>query len=291
MNKITKVLTISFITNLFLSILKIVFGIVTNYASLIADGVHSLSDLITDFVSILGNKLSLKPADDKHPFGHGIIEYVTSIMISVTIMFLGMNLIINSFSHENTIPNLFIAVVCLFTILIKYILASYIIKKGKEYNNNILIASGSESKSDVISSLIVLISVIFMQFSNTIQIFKYADIVATIIVSLLIIRTGYLILMDNLSKILGEQIVDEEYLNKIKTIILSDEYILDIKNLYVLKNGPYYRLVSDIIMDKTITLSLAHEIIDKIEIQIKEYDSKIRYVFIHMEPNDWQDKR
>jgi len=285
-NKITKVLTISFITNLFLSILKIVFGLISNYASLIADGVHSLSDLITDFVSILGNKLSLKPADDKHPFGHGIIEYVTSIMISIIIMILGMNLIINSFTHENTIPSLFIALVSLFTIIVKFILSSYIIKKGKEYNNNILIASGSESKSDVISSLVVLVSIVIIQFSDIIPLFSYADIIATIIVSILIIKIGYTILMDNLSKILGEQIVDEEYLKEIKKIIISSKCILEIKNLYILKNGPYYRLVSDVIMDGSITLSKAHEVIDKIENKIKKHDDKIKYVFIHMEPND-----
>ena len=286
MNKITKVLTISFITNLFLSILKIVFGLISNYASLIADGVHSLSDLITDFVSILGNKLSLKPADDKHPFGHGIIEYVTSIMISIIIMILGMNLIINSFTHENTIPSLFIALVSLFTIIVKFILSSYIIKKGKEYNNNILIASGSESKSDVISSLVVLVSIVIIQFSDIIPLFSYADIIATIIVSILIIKIGYTILMDNLSKILGEQIVDEEYLKEIKKIIISSKCILEIKNLYILKNGPYYRLVSDVIMDGSITLSKAHEVIDKIENKIKKHDDKIKYVFIHMEPNE-----
>lgn len=286
MNKITKVLTISFFTNLFLSVLKIVFGIISNYASLIADGVHSLSDLITDVVSIIGNKLSLKPADDKHPFGHGIIEYITSILISLVIIFLGINLIINVFDHKNTIPNLFIGIICLFTIIIKFILSVYIIKKGKKYNNNILIASGSESKSDVISSLVVLISIIVMQFSNYVAVFKYADIIATIIVSLLIIKTGYLVLIDNLSKIIGEQIVDEEYLNEINEIILKQKEVLEIKNLYVLKNGPYYKLLSDVIMDKTITLSLAHKIIDTIENEIKEFDNNIKYVFIHMEPSE-----
>jgi len=285
-NKITKVLTISFFTNLFLSVLKIVFGIISNYASLIADGVHSLSDLITDVVSIIGNKLSLKPADDKHPFGHGIIEYITSILISLVIIFLGINLIINVFDHKNTIPNLFIGIICLFTIIIKFILSVYIIKKGKKYNNNILIASGSESKSDVISSLVVLISIIVMQFSNYVAVFKYADIIATIIVSLLIIKTGYLVLIDNLSKIIGEQIVDEEYLNEINEIILKQKEVLEIKNLYVLKNGPYYKLLSDVIMDKTITLSLAHKIIDTIENEIKEFDNNIKYVFIHMEPSE-----
>jgi len=174
----------------------------------------------------------------------------------------------------------------LFTIIAKYILSTYIYKKGLKYQNNILIASGKESKSDVISSIFVIISIIFIQFSSVITIFQYADIVGTILISLLIIRTGYLILMDNLSKILGEQIEDEEYINKLKNIILSEENILEVKNLYVLKNGPYYKLLSNVSMNNMITLLNAHQVIDKVEEKLKKYDSKIKYVFIHMEPNE-----
>ena len=283
--KITRVLTISLVVNLLLSILKIIAGILSNYASLIADGVHSFSDLITDIVSILGNKLSNKPADLEHPFGHGIIEYITSIIISITIMILGINLIINAFSHEISIPSLFIMLVSLFTIIAKYILSSYIYKKGVKYQNNILIASAKESKSDVVSSIFVLISIILMQFSNVITIFKYADVVGTILISLLIIRTGFNVLKDNLSKVIGEQITDEEYIDFLKEIILKQGNILEIKNLYVLKNGPYYKLLSNICMNGDITLNLAHNIIDEVENELKEFDDKIKYVFIHMEPN------
>ena len=286
MNKIAKVLLTSLVVNLTLSIIKIIAGILSSYVSLIADGIHSFSDLITDIVSIFGNKLSLKPADNKHPFGHGKIEYVTSIVISLAIMILGINLIVNSFSHELSIPNLFIMFISLFTIISKYLLATYIYKKGLIYKNNILIASGKESKADVISSIFVLLSIILIQFSDVIPIFKYADIVGTILIAILIIKTGYTILIDNLSKILGEQISDEKYLNSIKEIILQQENILGIKSLYVLKNGPYYKLLSDVCMDNTITLSLAHETIDKVEDRLKDFDDKIKYVFIHMEPND-----
>lgn len=283
--KVTKVLIISLIVNLLLSILKIIAGILSNYASLIADGIHSFSDLITDIVSILGNKLSNKPADLEHPFGHGIIEYITSIIISITIIVLGVNLIINAFTHEISIPSLLILFISLFTIIAKYVLSSYIYKKGIKYSNNILIASAKESRSDVISSIFVLISIILIQFSNTIEIFKYADIVGTILISLLIIRTGFNVLKDNLSKVIGEQITDEEYINFLKQIILKQENILEIKSLYILKNGPYYKLLSDICMNGDITLSLAHNIIDEVENELKEFDDKIKYVFIHMEPN------
>ncbi len=281
--KITKVLLVSSITNIFLSIIKILFGFIGKCNALIADGIHSLSDLSTDFVAIFGNHLSLKPADKKHPFGHGKTEYITSVIIGIVIIVLGLSLIYNIFNKEIIIPNLLMILVSLFTIISKYILSSYIYKKGIEYSNNILIASGKESKADVYSSIFVLISIVLMQFSNELKILKYADMLSTVIISLFIIKTGFNILSDNIGILLEEQILDKEYINNIKNIITSFNEIVEIKDLYILRYGPYFKLVSNVIM-KDLSLTDAHKIIDEIEKKLKEKDDKIKYVFIHMEP-------
>lgn len=281
--KITKVLLVSSITNIFLSIIKILFGFIGKCNALIADGIHSLSDLSTDFVAIFGNHLSLKPADKKHPFGHGKTEYITSVIIGIVIILLGLSLIYNIFNKEIIIPNLLMILVSLFTIISKYILSSYIYKKGIEYSNNILIASGKESKADVYSSIFVLISIVLMQFSNELKILKYADMLSTVIISLFIIKTGFNILSDNIGILLEEQVLDKEYIKEIKNIITSFNEIVEIKDLYILRYGPYFKLVSNVIM-KDLSLTDAHKIIDEIEKKLKEKDDKIKYVFIHMEP-------
>ena len=246
--KITKVLLVSSITNTFLSIIKILFGLIGRCSSLIADGIHSLSDLSTDLVAIFGNYLSLKPADKKHPFGHGKIEYITSMIIGIVIIILGLSLIYNIFNKEIIIPNSLILIVSLFTIISKYILANYIYKNGLKYSNNILIASGKESRADVYSSIFVLISIILMQFSNKIYILKYADMVSTVIIALFIIKTGFNILKDNIGILLEEQVLDKNYLKEIKNIIISSDKIVEIKDLYILRYGPYYKLVSNVII-------------------------------------------
>ena len=281
--KITKVLLVSSITNIFLSIIKILFGFIGKCNALIADGIHSLSDLSTDFVAIFGNHLSLKPADKKHPFGHGKTEYIASVIIGIVIILLGLSLIYNIFNKEIIIPNLLMILVSLFTIISKYILSSYIYKKGIEYSNNILIASGKESKADVYSSIFVLISIVLMQFSNELSILKYADMLSTVIISLFIIKTGFNILKDNIGILLEEQVLDKEYIKEIKNIITSFNEIVEIKDLYILRYGPYFKLVSNVIM-KDLSLTDAHKIIDEIEKKLKEKDDKIKYVFIHMEP-------
>lgn len=281
--KITKVLLVSSITNIFLSIIKILFGFIGKCNALVADGIHSLSDLSTDFVAIFGNHLSLKPADKKHPFGHGKTEYLTSMIIGIVIIILGLSLIYNIFNKEIIIPDLIMILVSLFTIISKLLLSNYIYKKGILYDNNILIASGKESRADVYSSIFVLLSIILMQFSNEVSILKYADMFSTIIIALFIIKTGFNILKDNIGILLEEQVLDKKYLKEIKSIITSFDEIVEIKDLYVLRYGPYYKLVSNVIM-KDLLLTDAHNVIDEIENKLKEKDNRIKYVFIHMEP-------
>lgn len=283
--KITKVLLVSSITNIFLSIVKILFGFIGKCNALVADGIHSLSDLSTDFVAIFGNHLSLKPADKKHPFGHGKTEYLTSMIIGIVIIILGLSLIYNIFNKEIIIPDLIMILVSLFTIVSKLLLSNYIYKKGVEYSNNILIASGKESRADVYSSIFVLLSIVLMQFSNEVSILKYADMFSTIIIALFIIKTGFNILKDNIGILLEEQVLDKKYLKEIKSIITSFDEIVEIKDLYVLRYGPYYKLVSNVIM-KDLLLTDAHNVIDEIEKKLKEKDNRIKYVFIHMEPID-----
>ncbi len=283
MSAVTKTMVVSMIVNVFLSLIKIISGILGSCNSLIADGIHSISDLSTDIIAIIGNKLSLKPADNKHPYGHGKIEYLTSLIISIVILFLGFSIIYNTINRQTVIPKVWVLIVSFITIIFKYFLSSFIIKQGKRINSTILIASGYESRSDAVGSIGVFLSVIVMHLSSYINIFKYADKVATIIIAILIIKTGFNILKENIGLLLGEQLIDEDYLQKIKNIIYEEED-LKIKKIHILRNGPYNHLVATITMNNFISLEEAHDKIDLIELKVKEYDEKIKYVTIHVEP-------
>ncbi|MCI5677598.1 MAG: cation diffusion facilitator family transporter [Candidatus Faecisoma sp.] len=283
MSAVTKTMVVSMIVNVFLSLIKIISGILGSCNSLIADGIHSISDLSTDIIAIIGNKLSLKPADNKHPYGHGKIEYLTSLIISIVILFLGFSIIYNTINRQTVIPKVWVLIVSFITIISKYFLSSFIIKQGKRINSTILIASGYESRSDAVGSIGVFLSVIVMHLSSYINIFKYADKVATIIIAILIIKTGFNILKENIGLLLGEQLIDEDYLQKIKNIIYEEED-LKIKNIHILRNGPYNHLVATITMNNFMSLEEAHDKIDLIELKVKEYDEKIKYVTIHVEP-------
>lgn len=284
MNNVTKVMSVSIITNTFLSLIKIIIGFICKSSALLADGVHSFSDLLTDFFAIIGNIMAKKPADEKHPYGHGKIEYLTSIGISIVIIILGLTIINNSMHSKVVMSSLIVSIVSLITITLKYLLSEYIIRKGKKLENNILIASGKESRADVISSLVVFISAILSVFSKYIEVFKYSDKIAGIIVGILIIRTGFLILKENISIILGEQEIKGETLNKIREIILNNKDIKTIDELIILKFGHCYKVSMEVSMNPDLTLLECHTIVDKLEKKLKKEIDKVEYITVHVNP-------
>lgn len=284
MCKENKVMAVSMVVNFLLAVIKIIVGVIGFSTPLIADGLHSFSDLATDIFAMLGNYLSHKPADEKHPFGHGKLEYLTSMGIGLIILIVGFSIVFGSINNIIIIPSTLVIIVSVFTIIIKYILSEYVIKKGKEYKQNILIASGKESRTDVISSIVVLVSSILMQFSNKITILKYADIIATVIVGIFILKIAVDVLKENISTIIGEQETDDEHLEKIKNIIIKDKKIISIDKINLIKYGSYFEVVGEVSMDENLTLKESHDVIEKIEQKLKKFDERNRYITIHVNP-------
>lgn len=277
--KTEQVMKVSFITNFLLSCFKIINGFILKSSALIADGIHSFSDLITDIVAIIGDKFANKPKDSDHPYGHGNAEYLTSFIIGLMIILMGIVLIKETMNQEVTIPSYLVAIVSLITIVCKYFLASFLIKKGEFYNNNILIASGKESKTDVISSIVVFLSSILILFRNYLDILKYSDKIAGIIVGIFILVTGFKIVKENTVMILGKKADDTVLRNKLLTI----PNILNIDDIIMIKHGPYYKAYVEVTMNIKL-LKKAHDMAHNIENEIKNELTNIKYINIHVNP-------
>lgn len=284
MEKVTKVLVKSLIVNILLTLTKFVFGIIYKSKVLVADGIHSLSDLATDVVSIYGSKLSLKPADNEHPYGHGKIEYLTSIVIGAVILALALSLLGNSLNAKTTITSNMVLYVTIFTILAKYLISRYILSKGVKYKSNLLIASGKESRADVISSAIVIITYFLSKLSSYSKIFLYSDTIGTFIIGLIILKTAYRILKENIVSILGEIEQDEEYLDKIRKIILENSEVVNIEELNIIKYGHYYQANITINMDSDVTLEDACLVSDRIKKKLINKKTRISYAKISINP-------
>ncbi len=282
LEKTAYVMLVSFFTNFLLSILKVAIGFIGKSRALIADGVHSFSDLVTDVVALFGQYLSKKPEDQEHPFGHGRIEYVTSVLIGLFVFLLGFLLLFSTLKQEIEIPSKIVIFVSLFTIVSKWILSKYLILKGKKFDNQILLASGRESSADVISSIVVLFSSILMQLD--LPLFLYADKFASVIVGLFILHTGFTILKENFSILIGEKEGNTAYYEEVKATILENAFIHQIDNLILMKYGYFYSLTAEVSMDFNLSLKEAHDEIDKIEKNLREKNNRTKYIHIHMRP-------
>lgn len=255
---------IGFLTNLCLAVGKIIAGLLSGLISVTADGLNNLSDCGSSAVSLISFKISSKPADKEHPYGHERIEYVSSMIVSFLILFIAYELVMESVGKILS-PTLFdfsllAFVVLLVSILLKFFLYFYYKHTSKLINSDLLKASAIDSLSDCISTSIVLISMIVGKLFN-INIDGYAGLVVAVFIAI----AGINILKEVISKLIG-QAPDKEIFESIKSRILRHKDVLGIHDLNVYCYGPnkYFASVHIELDSKTDSL-VAHELIDDIE--------------------------
>ena len=280
MNKITKTLLVSVFVNVGLVICKLIIGFLGSSKALIANAIHSLTDLITDGIAIIGNNFSMRPADSKHPYGYGQIEYVTNIIVGLVILILGISQIINAFSGDIDIPSNIIIYTSVIAIVVKYTLAKYITIKGKEYKSGILIVSGFESKADALTTLFVIISSLLSKLTVYNDLYKYSDNVCTFVIGIYISYVSLKILKENAFDLIDKVEDNQELINKIKKKILKNEKIKDITSLSLIKYGTYYTANLEIALNKNIKLKDIKEINKRLEKQLVNRRTRISYLVL-----------
>jgi cation diffusion facilitator family transporter len=281
----------SFIVNIFLVIIKIIFGVIFGSVALIADGVHSISDLLSDIFVILGIKHSLKPADDDHPFGHGKFEYVLSFILGISILTIAINLgreIINKWDEVVKIPSIYSLIVVLAVILAKLVLARYLIRTGKEIDSEIIFASGKESLTDVISSFVVIFGIVSVLIGNRFNIafLLKGDKIASIVISLFIIKIAVEIIYQAIVSLQGKA-VKKEISEPYRKMIKSVKGVIDVDHMDMVAFGPYYQILVDISLNGDLTVKEGHDIAKEVS-RILYASEKITHVVVHVNPEGEQ---
>ncbi len=287
--QLQKIMQKSFIVNIILVVLKLISGFVFNSIALIADGVHSISDLLSDVFVILGIRHSVKPADDDHPFGHGKFEYVLSLFLGLSIIFIAYNLgknVIENFNITTEIPGYLSLVVILVVVVVKLALARYLISKGKELDSEIISASGQESFSDVISSAVVFIGVLSVLIGEglNVSLLTKGDKVASLIIALFIIRIGLKIIWDAIQSLQGRT-VKEHICKTYKDIIENVDGVIEVDHLDMIAYGPYYQAIVEIKVLGNITVKEGHDIAHNVHEKLLESE-KICHVSVHVNPEE-----
>lgn len=266
--------------NVFLAVSKIVIGSLFNTIALLADGINNLSDSISSCVSIIGFKISNKPADKEHPFGHARIEYIASLVISFIIIFVGAQLTVTSvqsiINKETTIFNYMSFIILAISIIVKFSLFFYNKAGAKKINSTTLKGISIDCLNDVLASSIVLIGFIISYYAK-ISLDGYLGI----IVSIFIIMQGIFLAKDIINPLLGEK-PDKALVNSIITKVKSYDGVLGIHDLVCHCYGSTKCFISlHVEVDTNIDVMVSHELIDSIE---KNINNENIHLVIHMDP-------
>lgn len=281
-NELTKTSVLGLLSNLFLFMTKVLMYFFTGSMSILSEALNNLSDCSSSIISIMGVKFAQKPNDKSHPYGHGRIEYLITLVISGMVLVVGGNFVYFSFKkiiHPQALNYPFYTLVLLFlSLLVKIWQSGFYLKKSKLLNSLALKAQSKDSLSDCLITSVVLIGVIIQKFTG-LKIDSYIGL----LVALFIIYTAIELINQTISILIGKGL-SEELRQEIISKVSSYEGISNVHSIIVTDFGPENIIV---ILDAEIAYNLsledAHNIVDKVEREVsKPLNIKL---IIHTDPH------
>jgi cation diffusion facilitator family transporter len=283
-----KVTFVSIVLNLLLMAYKIVIGYIGNSSAVIADGVHSLSDFFTDIIVIIGVRVSIKPEDEEHPYGHGKVETFVSLTIASILVFVAVGIIYNSLSNiigkkELEPPQAITLTAVLLSIIVKKFLFRYTITAGKKHKLNSLIANAWHHRSDVYSSFAALGGVIGAMMG-----YSALDPIAAGVVAFLIGKAGVDIGRESFMDLI-DTAADKKTRNRIERIIRDMKEVVSYHDFKTRKIGN--RVISELHIEVNPSISVVegHSIAKNLKEKIVGSVEEVGDILIHVEPTGDRD--
>lgn len=279
-NETLRAAAIGIISNVFLSLLKSFAYLSTGSVSILADAINNLTDSLSSFVTLIGAKLSNMPADPEHPYGHGRLEYIAGLIVSVLVLFAGFEFIkvsIQKILNPKYVEYSILAIsLMVLSCFIKFFMSIYYKRVGQKINSYPILAQSKDSISDVFVTGVVLLSILVYKLSGII-----VDGFAGLLVSCFILKQGYELVRDTISEIIGK--TNPEQIEEIEDLVLNHNEIIDVHDIVVVDFGPEKLYAwMDVELDDRMNLIDAHNLIDDIEREI--YKKKGYHTSIHLDP-------
>lgn len=279
---------VGIVCNILLFAVKFAMGTLANSIAVVSDAFNNLSDGASCIVTLFGYKMAAKPADKDHPFGHGRMEYLTSLIIAAVILVMGIELLKDSavkILHPEKVEFRVVVLVSLVvSIGIKLWMSHFNTILGKKINSSVMLATAKDSRSDVIATLATVISLIAAIFTDL-----PIDGIMGIIVSLFILKAGYEIIKDTVDELLGKP-ADPETVDEIARLVCCDDRIIGVHDMIIHNYGPGNMIGSCHAEVKSNEDFIAtHDLIDRIEHEIHK-QLRIQMT-IHMDPIEVDDEQ
>ena len=277
-----KVSIITIIINITLCIVKVVAGIIGKSSAILADGIHTLSDVLTTLVVIIGLKISSKDADEKHPYGHEKYEPVfaklLSIILTGTGLFIGYEGIKILRSGNIQVPGKIALIAAVLSIVAKEGMYWYTIKVAKKIKSISMEADAWHHRSDALSSIGTFVGILGARLG-----LEILDPIAAIIVSVFIVKVGIDLYLQSIRGLVDES-ADEETITRIKNLTMDVEGVEGIKSLKTRNFGNKIYVDIEIFVDNNITVTKGHEIAEYVHDVIEDNIEDVKHCMIHVEP-------
>lgn len=273
--------------NVLLFIGKYIAGVLSGSVAVAADAANNLSDAGSSLISLLGFRLASRKPDPDHPFGHGRIEYLSGLAVSVLILFMGFELgkgsVEKIISPEAVTASWLSIGILLASIAVKIYMWAYNRSVGKKINSAAMLATATDCISDTVSTAVVLVSMLIARFTGV-----NIDAYVGVAVALFILRAGYLAAKDTIAPLLGKA-PEKELVEEIEKIVLSSPEVCGIHDLIVHDYGPGRLIVSlHAEVDGSGDIYVLHDAIDNLE---RALQSEIGCIaVVHMDPVDLRDE-
>ena len=278
-----KVGILGIICNLFLLVIKFIVGIYFRSQGLIADAVNSFGDVFSSIVTYVGGKISLKPADEDHEFGHGKAEFVASFLIGIFMVMVSFETLyegIASIIYNEKFDFSYILIcVPIVTIIVKLLLYLYCMNKSKEYDSLLILANAKDHRNDILLSIGVIIGIVFGYFG-----YYFVDGMVGIIISFVIIITGIKITKEAYD-VLIDKCIDVDIVNDMKQAIMSVEGVNHIDSIKSKPTGILHIIIVKVSVDPLMTVRESHKIAGIIREKLRGFQA-VYDVVVHINPDE-----
>lgn len=280
-----RAVSVAIIGNVGLTVFNFIVGVLSGSTALIAESAHTFSDILTSTITFIGFRISLKPPDIQHPYGHGRAEPLVGLVIVVFLGIIAFEIVSTVYSKlflggPLTSPEPIAAVMALIGVVVNLTMTRYIMKTGKKINSPAIIADAQHQKVDVFSSIAIFAGVIGSKLG-----FPILDPIVAIFIAIMVLKTAFDVGRANINNIMGT-VPSKEILVDIRTAALSVEGALGIHNVRINYLGPYASVELHVRVDEDLSLKEAHVIAHNVQEKVVGDVDLIAMATVHVCPDD-----
>ena len=276
---VMRVSTNSMIVNIILSVFKVAAGFIAHSGAMISDGVHSASDVFSTIIVMIGYKMSAKASDENHQYGHERMECVAAILLAMVLCITGFAIgAVGAEASALEVPGKLALAAAILSIVVKEGMYHYTRIAAKQVNSGALMADAWHHRSDALSSVGSLIGI-----GGAMLGFPICDPIASVVISLFIIKASYDIFKDAIDKMM-DTACDSETLEKMKSVVEAQNGVMGIDRIQTRQFGARAYVDVEIAADGNLTLTAAHAIAEGVHDAIEENFPEVKHCMVHVNP-------